>query len=543
MADAHPLISRRRAIGLLATGAAGLAVMGCGPSGAQVSGERRRVDVRSFGARGDGRADDTAAFQAAQDSLSAGGVIAVGAGTYRVSRVNITNRGVAIELAPDAVLQKLGEAGVPARGVFVIENLPNAQFSLRGGRIDLNGEGPMGIGQPGRLRNLYAPLTIPTVTAIAGPANAAVYALRSSHVTVSGVTIENSGESGVLIRNCSDTLVEQCRFRNLSGYGVEWSMVAAGSDGGSGRMPDRARNHVRGCHFEDFDDYGLGSGNGAGVGGGGTGAGWVRDFSVTDCTFLRCQSDINFEFTPGNGVIGLELARLRSRDARQAGFGLVGVRDAVVRDYVIMNPGAAPTAALGPGWPSSHGGSLSSDFSDVRLIGVQVLDRRSGARIGSGGAIERGSRLFGAPGARFVAADVGVFLGIRGANPQGVCYVGRIQRVVSPGEVELDLPAHTSVRGADYAYGGACREGLRLFHGTSASLEGCRIEAGVQSGVPGEPPAAGIRIENVRDPVPIAGSVVVAPRGAAPVGIDLIRSTLAGTPQISGFARSMVARD
>ena len=543
MADANPLISRRLAIGLIATGAAGLAVMGCGPSGAQVVGERRRLDVRGFGARGDGRADDTAAFQAAHDALTGGGVLAVGAGTYRVSRVNIANRGVAVELAPDAVLRKLGEAGVPARGMFVVENLLDAQFVLRGGRVDLNGEGPMGIGEPGRLRNLYAPLTIPSVTAIAGPANAAVYALRSSHVTVSGVTIENSGESGVLIRNCSDTLVEQCRFRNLAGYGVEWSMVAAGADGGSGRVPDRARNHVRGCSFEDFDDYGLGSGNGAGVGGGGSGAGWVRDFSVTDCTFLRCQSDINFEFTPGSGVIGLELARLRSRDARQAGFGLVGVRDAVVRDYVIVNPGAAPTAALGPGWPSSHGGSLSSDFSEVRLIGVQVLDRRGGvSRIGSGGMIERGSRLFAAPGARFAAADVGAFIGIRGANPRGVCYVGRIQRIVSPGEVELDLPAHTSVRGADYAYGGACREGLRLFHGTSASLEGCRIEAGVQSGLPGEPAAAGIRIENVRDPVAIGGTVVTAPRGAAPVGIDLIRSTLSGTPQVSGFARSMVTR-
>ena len=175
---------------------------------------------------------------------------------------------------------------------------------------------------------------------------------------------------------------------------------------------------------------------------------------------------------------------------------------------------------------------------------MQVLDRRSGARIGSGGAIERGSRPFGAPGARFAAADVGAFLGIRGANPQGVCYVGRIQRIVSPTEVELDLPAHTTVRGADYAYGGACREGLRLFHGTSVSLEGCRIEAGVQSGLPGEPPGGG---DQDRECPRSGGDRRLGRRRAArrgaggrsdPAGIVLAGgSRLASSPDRSGFKR------
>lgn len=533
-------------MGLLASGAAGLAAMGCGQSGAQETGERRRVDVRRFGARGDGQTDDTAAFQAAHDALSAGGVIAVGAGTYRISRVDISNRGVAVELAPDAVIRKLGEAGPAARGIFVLEGLSDAQFVLRGGRIDLNGEGPMGIGEPGRLRNLYAAQTIPTVRALAGPANAAVFALRSTHINVADTVIENSGESGILLRNCSDTLVQGCRFRNLANYGVEWSLVPAGTDGGRGAMPDRARNHVRGCSFEDLDDYGLGSGNGVGVGGGGAGVGWVTDYSVTDCTFLRCQRDINFEFVPGSGVTGLELARLRSRDARQGGFGLVCVRDSIVRDYQIVNPGGAPTAALGVNWPSIYGGSLAGEFSDVRLIAVQVIDERGRAvRAGADGAIARGAQRFTASDAGFDAAATGAWIGIRGANPEGVCYVGRIARVISPREVELDLPAAATVSGAAYAYGGACREGLRLHHGISASIEGCRFEAGVQSGLPGEPPAAAIRIENVREPVAITGLTVAAPRGsgAMPVGIDLIRSTVAGSPQVSGFVRNMIARN
>lgn len=536
-------VSRRLVTGMLLTGC--LITQLASPGCSQTPAVGPRVKVRDFGARGDGRADDTAAFQAAHDSLAGGGIIEVDPGTYRVSRVDIANRDIQIVLAEGATLRKLGDAGVEARGIFVIENLQNANFVLRGGHVDLNGEGPMGIGQPGRLRNIYAPLTIPAVKAISGPANAAIYALRSTHISVIGTSIENSAESGVLLRNCSDTLVDGCSFRNLAAYGVEWSMVSINADNGRGPMPDRSRNHVRNCRFEDLDDYGLGSGNGVGVGGGGSGAGWVRDYSITDCTFLRCQADINFEFYPGSGVIGLELARLRSQSARQSGFGLVGVRDSLISDLQILNPGAAPAAALGPNWPSIQGGSLSSDFEGVRLRRVQVIDDRDGLiHTGNDGEIARGTRMFRAASAAFAESNVGAFIGIRGANPEGVCYVGRIVRVLSPVEAELDLPAGANVRGATYAYGGACREGLRLYHGTSASIEDCRIEAGMESGLPGEPPAAGIRIENMRDPVQIDRSVVAAPRGSrrVPVGIDLIRSRVSGSPQVTGFARSMIAR-
>jgi hypothetical protein len=510
-----------------------------------------RVSIRRFGARGDGRPDDTFAFQAAHDSLPQGGTIIVDAGTYLVSRVTISHRYIRFELDADAVLRKAGGGGPAARGMFVVENLPEANFSLRGGRIDLNGEGPMGIGAAGRLGNVYAPQTVASVKAIAGPLNAALFALRSSHINVAEAVIENSGESGILIRNCSDTLVERCHFRNIANYGVEWSLVRPDEDQGDGPLPDRSRNYVRGCTFEDIDDYGLGSGNGAAAGGGGSSGGWVSDYGVTDCTFSRCQRDINFEFASGSGVAGLELRRLRSQDARQGGFGLVGVRDAIVGDYIILNPGYAPTAALGFAWPSIYGGFLSSDFRSVLLSNVHVIDQRGGrVRTGSDGEIAAGARRFRSRSAGFTDADAGTFIGIRGANPQGVCYVGRIVRCLSPSEVELDLPAAATVRGADYAYGGACREGLRLYHGTSATLENCRIEAGTQSGLPGEPPAAALRIEEVRDPVGFSASTVLAPRtaGTTPVGIDLIRASLSAPDgsgaanRVEGFLRSVAER-
>lgn len=546
-------MSRRVAVGTALAGGVSLAFLGTqrDETSAQVPANLPRVAVRSFGARGDGRTDDTRAFQRAHDSLRGGGVIVVEPGTYRLNRIDIRHRFIQIELAPEAVLRKIGPAGPSLRGMFTVADLLDANFVLRGGRIDLNGEGPMGIGQPGRIPNLYAALMVPTVNALAGPANAAVFGLRSSRITVSNVTIENSGESGLLFRNCGDTLVENSRFRNLANYGVEWSLVDPAHDQGRGSVPDRARNRVHGCAFQDIDDYGLGSGNGIGVGGGGANDEWVNDYSVTDCTFLRCQRDFHLEFTPGSGVDGLELIRLRSTDARQGSIGLIGVRNCVIRVCVLTNPGYAPSSALGPHWPSIYGVTASSDFRSLLLDRVQVVDSRdSKVNIGDDGEIAAGARRFRSAMANFTAADVGTFIGIRGANPQGVCYVGRIAEVISASEADLDLPAARSVRRAEFAYGGACREGLRLYHGTSAALENCRIEAGTHSRLPGEPPSAAIRIENVRSPVTIAGSTVIAPRtrGTAPVGVDVVRGSLSGprnTPpglQVSGFQRNLLER-
>ncbi|ACA91545.1 MULTISPECIES: glycosyl hydrolase family 28-related protein [Burkholderia cepacia complex] len=53
------------------------------------------ANVKSFGAVGDGASDDTAAIQAAVNSLGAGGVVFFPAGTYRVSSaINSTVRGI-----------------------------------------------------------------------------------------------------------------------------------------------------------------------------------------------------------------------------------------------------------------------------------------------------------------------------------------------------------------------------------------------------------------------------------------------------------------
>ena len=68
------------------------------------------VDVRTFGAKGDGRTDDTISIQAAIDSLpAAGGRVWIPPGTYMVDAVRSIrlNSGVTLIMTPQTVLQAL----------------------------------------------------------------------------------------------------------------------------------------------------------------------------------------------------------------------------------------------------------------------------------------------------------------------------------------------------------------------------------------------------------------------------------------------------
>lgn len=498
------------------------------------AGPVRTVAVREYGAVGDGRADDTAAFQAAHDSLPDGGVIVVDAGLYDLRTVAVTHRYVTIRLASDAVLRRIGPIDLVSRGMFMLE-LVGAHFTLEGGTIDLNGEGPMGIGIPGRLPNSYGAQTVADVCAIAGPANAAVYAVRSSFVVVSGVTIRNSGETALLWRNCGHVLVEACRFANIANFGVEYSLVTADHDGGSGPMPARGECTVAHCAFEDIDDYGLGTGNGIGVGGGGGGdLGTFGDFKIADCTFARCQRDIHFEFLSGSRIERLAIVHIRSREARQGSFGLIGVRDATIDDYIAIDPGSAPTAALAGHYPSIYGGILSGDFDRIRLKNLQILDRRDhGVRTGRQAAVVAGGRECVARDATFAARDVGAFLGIRGANPNGAWYVGRIVEVLAHDRVKLDLPAGATVRAASYAYGGATREGLVLTHGGRVTMQSVQITAGRGSGLPGEPLAAGLRVEALAAPLQASATTIELSPGDAGGAVGIRSRTGLAPPGIA----------
>ena len=520
-------------------------------TGCRARAQPRDLSVRDLGARGDGRSDDTRAFQAALDRLEGGGVLRVPPGRYSIDRVTVRNRGVHVALDAGATLVKRGGAGVDSRGIFIVEGLQEASFGLSGGTIDLNGEGPLGIGTPGRIPNLYSHLTIPTVRGISGPANAAVFARRSSDVTVTGVHIMNSGESGLLFRNCGRVTVKNCMFDNIANYAIELSLTAIDADGGSGPMPRRDDVSITGCRFVGMDDYALGSGNGGGIGGGGSGTalGGFRNYRIADCTFERCHRDIHLEFMRGTWIEEFAIESIRSIEPRQGSIGLVGVRNGVISDVTISDPGSAPAALLIPARPEIFGIVLSTDFSDIVLRRITITDGRPGRQLeGSGAAIEPGSTTLTVGQPVFEAKDDGQWIGIVGGNPGQAAYVGRIARVVSASRVELDPPAGSRVRGGRFAVGGTARNGIILNGGGDVTFENVRIQAGNAGDAQGLTDAAAIRLQDTTGTIRFSQVELTAPKGtwAKPAGLMLIRNRarLVGAEgvQAHGFGQARAIR-
>lgn len=126
--------SRAQRRGML-RGLVGLALLGQPPVGVLASKGKRNANVRSFGARGNGRTDDTNAFQRAIDSLAAGGgVVRVPAGRYVIDplrSVRMRNR-VDLRMDPGAVLMAQPNAA-PRAYVLLAERV--ADVTISGGSI------------------------------------------------------------------------------------------------------------------------------------------------------------------------------------------------------------------------------------------------------------------------------------------------------------------------------------------------------------------------------------------------------------------------
>ncbi|MBD9377987.1 right-handed parallel beta-helix repeat-containing protein [Pseudoxanthomonas sp. PXM04] len=124
---------RRRCLHGLVAGAA-LAALPAAGTGASARGSVR-LDVREFGARGDGQGDDTRAFQAAIDALpEAGGTVVVPAGNYPIDplrSLRLRSR-MHFSMAADTRLVAMSNAA-PRAYVLLLQQLDDVEVS--GGRI------------------------------------------------------------------------------------------------------------------------------------------------------------------------------------------------------------------------------------------------------------------------------------------------------------------------------------------------------------------------------------------------------------------------
>jgi hypothetical protein len=127
----------------MATALSATAIEGCNAAPAQTDAS---VSVRSFGALGDGRADDTRAVQAAYDSLArgGGGTLLFPRGTYRVA-LEMTSRLVHLrgEGREVTILQPTAADGAALRALYAVASWDPVSIS----DLSLRGNSPLrGIG-------------------------------------------------------------------------------------------------------------------------------------------------------------------------------------------------------------------------------------------------------------------------------------------------------------------------------------------------------------------------------------------------------------
>ncbi|MDR1280909.1 MAG: right-handed parallel beta-helix repeat-containing protein, partial [Opitutaceae bacterium] len=191
-------------------------------------------DIRNFGARGDGVADDTAALQRALDAVPAtGGALRIPAGRYRIA-TTASDRATLFS-ALDRHLLVSGKTNLR------IEGEPGAILVF---------EAPDAIGlrivasERVTIRNLELRLTPPAATPVAVRHNRALLdATGCTQLAIDRVTAIDSAGPGLRIDTCRDVTITGSAARGSGTFGI----VIESSDA----------VRVASCHLENNRDAGL----------------------------------------------------------------------------------------------------------------------------------------------------------------------------------------------------------------------------------------------------------------------------------------------
>lgn len=170
------------------------------------------LNVKDFGAVGDGKTDDRAAIQAAIDAASAGkggGIIEFPSGTYLVKEIVVLKNNITLKLDQSAtILNGINQAGHPSiifmTGPFTEDGKQvlwgkTENITFIGGTIDMNGELNAGKTAAKNLPNI---------------GSSGAFALGySSNVTIENVTFRDTYKGHALqICACDGVTIRDCTF-------------------------------------------------------------------------------------------------------------------------------------------------------------------------------------------------------------------------------------------------------------------------------------------------------------------------------------------
>ena len=303
--------------------------------------ESAHLDVRAFGAVGDGCADDTAALQSAIDACPTGGLVEIPEGTWLSGPLFLKSQ-MALRLARGACLKGLqiierwpllpafesGEVlgsweGQPAAchaGLLTGVRLQNVRI-FGEGSIDANASFETWWSRPKQPFGGWRPRT--------------VYLVRSQDVSIMGLKLRNSPSWTVHMLRCADI--------RLAGLDIE---APADSPNTDGINPESSRNvYIAGARISTGDDCVgiksgkrspdlrefppssaitisnclMESGHGAVVIGSET-SGGVSDILARDCVFRRTDRGLRIKTRRGRGRMAI-VERVKLQNVRMEDVG------------------------------------------------------------------------------------------------------------------------------------------------------------------------------------------------------------------------------
>lgn len=189
-----------------------------------------RLDVRTFGATGDGSTDDTSSFQRAIDALpDEGGTVHVPSGTYAIDatrNVRLRSR-MHLEFAPGAVLAAIANDAERAYVVLIqdVSDVEVSGGSIRGERarhLGATGEWGHGLTVRGGSRVTIHDIRISDcwgdgISIGANPSRPGREVAPSEDIVVSRVTCTNNRRQGLTIGRCRRVQVLDSEFSHTAG--------------------------------------------------------------------------------------------------------------------------------------------------------------------------------------------------------------------------------------------------------------------------------------------------------------------------------------
>ena len=322
------------------------------------------VNVRDFGAVGDGKAVDTEAIQKALNNVAdkGGGEVRIPAGNYLtgslVMRSHTTLRlenGAIVLGSPKRDDYPLIQARWEGREVQCHRALISADHAEK---IAIVGEGTIeGNAQVSRLRDPRGP--------------AVVEMIECSDVRMEGITLKSTRIWTLHPTYCRDVTISKVKFET------------SGANG-DGIDPDSCQRIViDGCTFStDDDNIAIKSGKGQeGVKIGRP----CEDISITNCTFLKGWAAICFGSELSGGIRKVRISNCTFKQGKAALFlKLRPARGGYVQDISADNLVVETTALLVTDTNFSHlvdpqgvpGQEGQTQFSNIRISNVQINSKR-----------------------------------------------------------------------------------------------------------------------------------------------------------------------